>query len=111
MAMRRAVCDATAVPPGTMHRVSVEGTPILLVNLEGVIHAVQAVCTHEGYGLEAGELDGHVLTCSLHYSSFDVRTGEVLDPPADLPLAAFRAFIEGGRIVLEIPDGPIQVNE
>ena len=99
------------VAPGTMLRVQVEGTDILLVNLEGSIRAMQGICSHEYFELDQGFLTGDSLTCALHLSRFDLDTGEALDPPAELPLAMHPVIIEGDRIVLELPEGPIPVNE
>ena len=99
------------VAPGTMLRVQVEGTDILLVNLEGSIRAMQGICSHEYFELDQGFLTGDSLTCALHLSRFDLDTGEALDPPAELPLAMYPVIIEGDRIVLELRDGPIPVNE
>ena len=99
------------VAPGTMLRVQVEGTDILLVNLEGSMRAMQGICSHEYFELDQGFLTGDSLTCALHLSRFDLDTGEALDPPAELPLAMYPVIIEGDRIVLELPDGPIPVNE
>ncbi len=99
------------VAPGTMLRVQVEGTDILLVNLEGSIRAMQGICSHEYFELDQGFLTGDSLTCALHLSRFDLDTGEALDPPAELPLAMYPVILEGDRIVLELPEGPIPVNE
>ncbi len=92
--------------------VQVDGTDILLVNLDGRIHAVQGICSHEYFELDKGFLTGDSVTCALHLSRFDLETGEALDPPAELPLAVYPAIVEGdGAIVLELPEGPIPVNE
>ncbi|HVQ22805.1 MAG TPA: non-heme iron oxygenase ferredoxin subunit [Candidatus Saccharimonadia bacterium] len=99
------------VAPGTMLRVQVEGTDVLLVNLEGSIRAMQGICSHEYFELDQGFLTGDSLTCALHLSRFDLETGEALDPPAELPLAMYPVILEGDRIVLELPEGPIPVNE
>ena len=93
-----------------MLRVQVEGSDILLVNLEGDIRAMQGICSHEYFELDQGFLTGDSLTCALHLSRFDLATGEALDPPAELPLAMYAVVVEDGRIVLELPDGPIPVN-
>ena len=90
--------------------VQVDGTDILLVNLNGNIRATQGVCSHEYFELDKGFLTGGSLTCALHLSRFDLETGEPLDPPAEVPLALYPVAIEDGRIVLELPDGPIPVN-
>jgi 3-phenylpropionate/trans-cinnamate dioxygenase ferredoxin subunit len=100
------------VPPGTMLMVQVDGTDILLVNLDGTIHATQGVCSHEYFELDKGFLTGDTLTCALHLSRFDLETGEALDPPAELPLAVYPARVEdNGTIVLELPEGTVPVNE
>jgi 3-phenylpropionate/trans-cinnamate dioxygenase ferredoxin subunit len=99
------------VPPGTLKMVQVDATDILLVNLDGVVRAYQGICSHEYFELDRGFLTGDSLTCALHLSRFDLFTGEALDPPAELPLAMYPVAIEGGRIVLDLPEGPIPVNE
>jgi 3-phenylpropionate/trans-cinnamate dioxygenase ferredoxin component len=99
------------VPPGTMKMVQVDGTDILLVNLEGRIIATQGICSHEYFELDKGFLTGDSLTCALHLSRFDLETGDALDPPAELPLALYQVHVEDGSIVLELPEGPIPVNE
>ena len=99
------------VAPGTMLMVQVDGTSILLVNLDGAIHATQGVCSHEYFELDKGFLTADTLTCALHLSRFDLDTGEALDPPAELPLRVYPAVLEDGQIVLELPEGPIPVNE
>ena len=111
MTRRVDVAALEDVAPGTMLRVQVEGTDILLVNLEGSIRAMQGICSHEYFELDQGFLTGDSLTCALHLSRFDLDSGEALDPPAELPLAMYPASIEGDRIVLELPEGPIPVNE
>jgi 3-phenylpropionate/trans-cinnamate dioxygenase ferredoxin subunit len=99
------------VPQGTMLMVQVDGTDILLVNVDGTVRAFQGVCSHEYFELDRGFLTGDTLTCALHLSRFDLETGEALDPPAELPLQTYPATVEDGKIVLELPQGPIPVNE
>ena len=109
--MRRVpVARAEDLEPGTMLMVQVDGTNVLLVNQDG-LHAMQGVCSHEYFELDKGFLTGDSLTCALHLSRFDLATGEALDPPAELPLAIYPISVEDGEIVLELPDGPIPVNE
>ncbi|MDQ3493614.1 MAG: Rieske 2Fe-2S domain-containing protein [Chloroflexota bacterium] len=104
--------NVARLDPGTMEMVQVDGTDILVVNLEGRIHAVQGICSHEYFELDKGFLTGDSVTCALHLSRFDLATGEALDPPAELPLAVYSVIVEvDGAIVLELPEGPITVNE
>ncbi len=104
------VAGVDEIMPGTMKIVRVDATDILLVNLDGALYALQGLCTHELTSLEDAYLEGDVLTCSMHYSGFDVRSGAVLDPPATLPLATYPVAVDGGRVVICLPSGPIPVN-
>jgi 3-phenylpropionate/trans-cinnamate dioxygenase ferredoxin subunit len=108
---RVTVARLDEIPEGTMLMVQVDSTNILLVNLGGTIHAMQGVCSHEYFELDRGFLTGDTLTCALHLSRFDLETGEALDPPAELPLQTYPAIVEDGIISLELPEGPIQINE
>jgi 3-phenylpropionate/trans-cinnamate dioxygenase ferredoxin subunit len=104
------VASVDEVPDGTMLMVQVDGTQILLVHTDGVIRAMQGICTHEYFELDKGFLTDGSLTCALHLSRFDLATGDPLDPPAEVPLAMYPTSVEDGRIVLELPDGEIPVN-
>ncbi len=100
------------VPPGTMAMGWADGTdPVIVVNVEGDVRAFQGICSHEYFELDKGFLTGGSLTCALHLSRFDLASGEALDPPAELPLVRHPVVIEGGRVLIEVPDGPLAVNE
>jgi 3-phenylpropionate/trans-cinnamate dioxygenase ferredoxin component len=100
------------VPDGTMKMAIVDGTDqVLVVNTGGDVRAFQGICTHEYFELDKGFLTGDTLTCALHLSRFDLTDGEPLDPPAELPLAMYPVVIEDGRVIIEVPDGPLPVNE
>jgi len=111
------------VPDGTMKMAHVDGTEqVVVVNTGGEIRAFQGICTHEYFELDKGFLTagGSVgrngrpagtLTCALHLSRFDLFNGEALDPPAEVPLASYPVVIAEGRVLIEIPEGPLPVNE
>jgi len=93
-----------------MLMIQVDGTDILLVHRAG-LHALQGICSHEYFELDKGFLTGDSVTCALHLSRFDLATGEALDPPAVMPLVRWPLTVEDGIIVLELPEGPILINE
>jgi 3-phenylpropionate/trans-cinnamate dioxygenase ferredoxin subunit len=100
------------VPPGTMKMAWVDGTDqVLVINANGDLTAVQGICSHEYFELDKGFLTAGTLTCALHLSRFDVETGEPLDPPAEIPLAVYHVVVDGDRILIEVPDGPLEVND
>ena len=95
---------------GTMQMVQVDGTLILLIRQEGLF-ALQGTCSHEYFELDKGFLTDGSVTCALHLSRFDLRDGESLDPPAELPLVSFPVSVEGEDIILELPEGEVPINE
>jgi len=110
------------VPQGTMKMAFVDDADQVIVVHTDEIRAYQGICTHEYFELDKGFLTGGgssgaggrpagTLTCALHLSRFDLATGEALDPPAELPLAQYPVAIEDGRVLIEVPDGPLEVNE
>lgn len=105
------LCAVDEVPPGTMKLCEVEdGELVLVVNLAGRFHATQGICSHQYFELDKGFLTGDSVTCALHLSRFSLENGEPLDPPAELPLAVYPVVLTDGRITIEVPEGPLQVN-
>ncbi len=96
------MATTSEVPPGTIKAVEVEGERIALCNVDGEFRAVQDECTHEYFPLSEGQLDGDVLTCSLHGARFDVETGEVLGLPADEPVKIYQVRVEGEDILVAV---------
>ena len=94
--------ELSKLVPGTMAGVEVEGTQILLSNLGGEVYAVDGICTHEEALLSQGFMIEERVACQLHLSQFDLRTGEVFNPPAVEPLRRFNVKIEEGNIFVEI---------
>jgi 3-phenylpropionate/trans-cinnamate dioxygenase ferredoxin subunit len=104
------LCAAADVPPGTMKLCEAGDELVLVTNLGGTFHATQGICSHEYFELDRGFLTGESLTCALHLSRFSLEDGEPLDPPAELPLAVYAVIVEGGRVLIEVPEGPLEVN-
>ena len=84
--------------------VIVQGWEIALARLDdGSWAAFDNDCTHEECPLADGDLDGDRITCYCHGSVFDLRTGEVLEGPADEPLAVYLVRVEDGELQVAVP--------
>ena len=59
------------------------------------VYATQAECTHEGGPLNEGKLEGETVTCPLHGSCFNIKTGALVHGPARQPIQTFRVAIHG----------------
>lgn len=86
---------------GGMLKVDAFGKSVLLSMVNGEVYAIDAVCSHEGGPLEDGILDGFEVECPWHGSRFEIRTGEVRNPPADTPQLAYEVKIDGDGIMIK----------
>jgi nitrite reductase/ring-hydroxylating ferredoxin subunit len=84
--------------------VKVDDAEILVANVGGEYRAIGAVCTHEGGPLPEGELFQGIVTCPWHASEFDLKTGEVVTPPATEPEPVYEVRVEGDEIQVARPD-------
>jgi 3-phenylpropionate/trans-cinnamate dioxygenase ferredoxin subunit len=96
------VCEVNDVPPGTMHPVDLGEVKLMVVNIDGALYALNRICTHETADLSTGFLIGSVVTCPLHLSRFDVKTGAVENLPATSPLATYKLKVEGTSVYVQV---------
>jgi nitrite reductase/ring-hydroxylating ferredoxin subunit len=77
------------------------GVEVALARLaDGSWSAFDNSCPHEECPLAEGDLEGDRLVCYCHGSTFDVRTGAVLEGPAEDPLTMFEARVVDGDLQL-----------
>ena len=99
--MSEPVAKKSQIGSGTTLRVVVDGTEVLLCNVDGEIYAIEDVCTHDGGELDQGELEGCRIMCPRHGAYFDVKTGAALTLPAILPVPTYEVHIEGDDIFVK----------
>ena len=75
---------------------------IALCRVDGAIHAIENVCTHDDGILTGNGLEGHEIVCPRHGARFDVRTGEVLRMPAAFPVRTFETKVEGDTVYVKV---------
>src|SRR5215467_1875473 len=96
------VAEAKEVAPGTGKVVGAEGRCIALFNVAGTFHAIDNTCTHRGGPLGEGDLAGEVVTCPWHGAQFNVKTGDVLTPPARTGVRSFPVQVQGNDVLVEL---------
>ena len=74
---------------------------MMIVNVEGKLHAVDRICTHETADLSTGFLTDSEVTCPLHLSRFDLTTGNVQNPPATEPLRIYGLKVEKNNVYVQ----------
>lgn len=85
---------------GSMCRLEHQGKAYLLCRVDDEVYALDDLCTHEDVSLSLGALCEHRVRCPLHGSEFDIRSGKVLDEPADVDLDTYPVSIEEGWVCL-----------
>ena len=90
------------IEPGQGILVEVEGKEIALFNCDGNYYAIDNECTHVGGPLYEGELEGDTVICPWHGAEFNVKTGEVLGPPAKKGVKTYRVHVEGNSVKIEV---------
>jgi 3-phenylpropionate/trans-cinnamate dioxygenase ferredoxin component len=99
------VCETKDVPPGEARRIQLDGREVAVVNLgEEGFRALDAICSHEKYYLDEGEVDVDLETieCPKHGSTFDLNTGNPRTLPATQPVDVFPVTTDGDDILIEV---------
>ena len=91
------------VPVGEARSFDVNGVAVAVANVGGTLFAFDDTCPHRQCSLAEGELEETTIICACHGSEFDVRTGELLNPPATEPVAHYELKVEGGEIQIQVP--------
>jgi nitrite reductase/ring-hydroxylating ferredoxin subunit len=99
------VCNVADVPINKICRFEVDGRAIAIYNIAGEFYATDDTCTHGLASLSAGELDGDVVECNLHFGAFHVPTGKPVGAPCSVPLRVYRTVVRDGevRVILTSP--------
>ena len=91
------------IPEGSVKIVRVDDQELAVFHVEGGYHVIEDVCTHDGGPLAEGVLEGRVIECPRHGARFDVTTGEVLAPPAVVPVPRYEVEVSGDQIQVAWP--------
>lgn len=92
------VAKTGELAPGQWRTLDVDGTAVVVFNIEGEYYAIEDVCTHDGGILTGGPVANCVITCPRHGARFDIRTGAVLSPPAYEPIHCFPVRVQDGIV-------------
>jgi toluene monooxygenase system ferredoxin subunit len=85
---------------GEMLGLTVDGEPVLLVNVGGKVCAYRDACLHQGRALSDGTLEGTILTCKAHGWSYDVTNGCGINPE-DTRLRRLPVEVRDGQILVD----------
>ena len=81
--MQHKLFPAAELKEGQKRAVQIGLSSVLICNVGGEYFAVNNLCSHLKVPLALGHLDGDAIVCRAHGARFSLRTGEMLDGPAN----------------------------
>jgi glycine betaine catabolism B len=95
------VAKTKDIQTSQMRAVEVNGEKVCLSNVNGKYYAIGNVCTHMGGPLAEGKLEEYIIQCPWHGSRFDIRSGEVVSPPAMRSETTYEVKVESNNILIK----------
>ena len=100
------LAPADDVAPGVAKSYDLEDRRVLLCNVDGELHAVDDVCSHDEGPLGEGKLRGTQVECPRHGACFDVTDGSVQEGPAVRKISSFPLRVRDGRVQVQLVEAP-----
>ena len=103
------LCKTSEISEGRNKKFVISGNEIVLVKLDGKIHAIEPICSHLWSDLSHGKFNARARTvqCPLHGAIFDISTGAALMGPfgcdGDMlpPLRLYKFRIEQDSVLID----------
>jgi len=92
------VAKVGEIPVGGVKIVRLDDVPVAVFHLDDGYYAMEDVCTHDGGPVAEGAIIDGAVECPRHGARFDIRTGEVVTPPAIAPVPTYEVRVEGDDI-------------
>ena len=96
------VGKVSEIEKGTAVLYNLDDREIAVFNVDGKLYALDDYCSHEEGSLSEGYLKGCEVECPIHGARFNVKTGEVTEEPAVLPVDSFPVRIVDDNIEIDV---------
>jgi 3-phenylpropionate/trans-cinnamate dioxygenase ferredoxin subunit len=97
-----AVAPIEELPVGERLFIELDGKPIVVMNISGIIYAIGDLCTHDDGPLGEGEVDGFEIICPRHGARFDLRNGKAVSLPAVTDTTWYQTRVRDGVVEIGI---------
>lgn len=90
---------------GNARSYEMDGSKIVVCNINGEYFALEDVCSHDDGVLVSGEgklIENCMLECPRHGARFDVRSGEAKKMPAVAPIKTYHINVVGDELEIEV---------
>ena len=83
-------------------KIEKDGRTICVARVGDEVFAVDDVCSHSDASLSEGEVTDFKIECWLHGAEFDLRTGEALTLPANIPAKTYPVTVIDGTVQISV---------
>jgi nitrite reductase/ring-hydroxylating ferredoxin subunit len=97
------IASLDELPEGRLLQRQAGGTPVVVCNDKGKIHAFFGLCPHRNGPLGQGNLVDGCIVCPWHAWEFSVEKGE-LDYNPEIKLQRYGVEIQGDDVLVDIPE-------
>ncbi len=95
-------CTVDEIVAGKPHPVTVGEVDVALVRDGDDFYAIRDECSHAAIPLSEGDVEGCLIECWLHGSTFDLRTGKPTTLPAFEPVAVYPVSVDGDDVLVDV---------
>jgi 3-phenylpropionate/trans-cinnamate dioxygenase ferredoxin subunit len=99
-------CSVDEIVAGKPHPVTMGEVDVALVRDGDDFYAIRDECSHANIALSEGDVEGCLIECWLHGSTFDLRTGQPTTLPAFEPVPIYPVRVEGEELHVDV-ENPI----
>ena len=78
------------------------GKTICVTRIGNEVFAIDDTCSHSEASLSEGDVTDYKIECWLHGAEFDLRTGEAVTLPANIPLETYSVTVNANSVTVEI---------
>ncbi|CAB4677315.1 unannotated protein [freshwater metagenome] len=78
------------------------GKTICVTRIGDEVFAIDDTCSHSEASLSEGDVTDYKIECWLHGAEFDLRTGEAVTLPANIPLETYSVTVNANSVTVEI---------
>jgi nitrite reductase/ring-hydroxylating ferredoxin subunit len=96
------ICKTSDLAPGSVMRVEHGDSGLAVYNVDGSFYVTDDRCTHGLSSLSEGSLLGDEIECSMHFGTFDVKTGQPTGAPCSIPLRTYKVEVRGDDVYAEV---------
>jgi 3-phenylpropionate/trans-cinnamate dioxygenase ferredoxin subunit len=87
---------------GKPQRIEKNGESICVARVGAEVFAISDTCSHSEASLSEGDILGFKIECWLHGAEFDLRTGEALTLPANIPAKTYPVIVTEDTVQISV---------